>query len=345
MTQTKRRFSLRAFISLITGMYALALFAFVILRLIFEDSLWWLAFFGNFTPFYFAALIVLLPLALIMRARRSVLLMLPLALLGLLIYVPAYLPKAQAATSDAAKSLRVISFNVWGDNPDMGRIENWLKTQQADAVVTIELPPAWTNGIPALKAAYPQQITNVAQGIYWGSTVLSPHPILASETFNLGEIPQQRIVIEVDGQQVAIYAIHLYLPIGDRSRIPLSSNFYTAALIRYDESRRSAQIHTLLDRLKQEPLPYIVAGDFNMSDQSSIYNDLAAVMGDSFRQVGTGLGTSWPALQALGLPAFIPPMVRIDYIWHSAQFRVLDASQGPYLGSDHLPLLAKLTIN
>ena len=342
MTATRLRFSLRAFLSLLIGMYALGLLLFVILRLIFGDSLWWLAFFGNFTPFYFVVLMGLLPLALIVRARRCVLLMIPLALIGLLMFAPPYLPKAQAQA--VPNSFRLITFNVWGDNPDISRIEDWLKAEQADAVVTIELPSAWTNGIPALKATYPQQITNVAQGIYWGSTVLSAHPIIASEIFDLGEIPQQRIVLDINGQQIALYAIHLYLPIGDKPHLPLTTNFLSAAFFSYDGAKREAQIQTLLDRLKDEPLPYVVAGDFNLSDQAAAYNNLAAVMGDSFREAGMGLGTSWPSFQAFGLPAVVPPLVRIDYIWHSAQLRALQAEEGPFLGSDHRPLAATLAL-
>ena len=78
-----------------------------------------------------------------------------------------------------------------------------------------------------------------------------------------------------------------------------------------------------------------------MSDQTSIYASLTAQMGDSFREGGVGLGTSWPAFQAAGL-AFLPALIRIDYIWHSRGFYALNAEVGPYLGSDHLPVAATL---
>ena len=84
-----------------------------------------------------------------------------------------------------------------------------------------------------------------------------------------------------------------------------------------------------------------------MSDQTSIYGELASRMGDSFRQAGTGLGGSWPVSameEFTSLPDFVPPLFRIDYIWHSEQFRAISAQQGPELGSDHLPLLATLSI-
>ena len=340
----RQRRPLRALISFVTGAYALGLLLFVVLRLLVGDSWWWLAFLGNFTPFYFAALLVLLPLALLARARRGLLLMLPLALLGVLWFGRLYLPKAQADAPTDTPTLRVITLNVWGDNPDLTHIENWLRDQQADVAVTIELPPVWAEGtdVPALAAVYPQQIRSVAQGKYWGGMIFSALPVLASEQFSLGEIPQQRVVVEFDGQPLAIYGIHLYLPVGEKPHLPVPANFYTNGIFGYDDSAQRAQISALIQRLQAEPLPYVVAGDFNMIDQSASYGQLAALMGDSFREAGVGLGTSWPNMQALGLPTLIPPLVRIDYIWHSSAFRALAAAQGPYLGSDHLPLAATL---
>jgi endonuclease/exonuclease/phosphatase (EEP) superfamily protein YafD len=52
-----------------------------------------------------------------------------------------------------------------------------------------------------------------------------------------------------------------------------------------------------------------------------------------------GFGASWPALFT-----GIPPLVRIDYIWHSDEFRAISVKQGPDIGSDHLPLYATLDI-
>ena len=346
MTETQRH-PLRWLISLLTGAYALGLLIFVVLRLIFGDSLWWLAFFGNLTPVYFAALIVLLPLALIFRAKRGVLLLLPLALIGAVWYGRLYLPKATVVAS-SAETIKVISFNVWGDNPDVTPIEAWLRDQAADVVVTIELPPAWKDGVSALRDMYPEQLTSTSTtSLFWGGTLLSRHPIILSEAIDLGDgvMQQQRVVIDVDGQPVAVYAIHLLLPLGNEAHIAGSTSFYTSVFSMYDASARDAQIQALLARLRDEPLPYIVAGDFNLSDQSVIYNDLAAALGDSFREAGTGLGTSWPMLRAtFGLPSSIPPLVRIDYIWHSADFRAVAAAVGPFLGSDHLPMLATLAL-
>ena len=75
-----------------------------------------------------------------------------------------------------------------------------------------------------------------------------------------------------------------------------------------------------------------------------VLGTLAARMGDSFREAGLGFGWSWPVAAQVKLPAFVPPLMRIDYIWHSPQWRTVTASQGPTLGSDHLPLYATLEL-
>jgi endonuclease/exonuclease/phosphatase (EEP) superfamily protein YafD len=124
----------------------------------------------------------------------------------------------------------------------------------------------------------------------------------------------------------------------------LEENYYGQVLFGYDTEMRNRQIARLLEILEAETYPFIVAGDFNTSDQAVIYGELAGYMRDSFREAGWGLGGSWPVSQSRGLPAFIPPLVRIDYIWHSDHFRAVEALQGPPRGSDHLPLLVTLDV-
>lgn len=339
---------MRGLVALLTGAYALGLLAFLLLRLIWGDRFWWLAFLSNFTPWYFAALFVLLPLPILCRVKHPVLLMLPLVLLGVFWFGRLYLPKAQGQAGNAP-TLKVVSFNVWGDNRNLDDVEDWLREMKADVVLTQEIPPAWADEtVAAMNKVYPYQANMSVDVRYWGNNSWSRTPILAVENFDLeadGTPSHSRIVIEVDGQQVAVYNIHLFVPMRDTPRFSTRLDFsYLGMMLKYDDRERNAQIVRLIERLESELLPYIVAGDFNMSDQNRVYNDLTAVMHDSFREVGTGLGTSWPNMQRIRLLRVIPPLMRIDYIWHSDDFRAISAAQGPYLGSDHLPLYATLAL-
>lgn len=124
----------------------------------------------------------------------------------------------------------------------------------------------------------------------------------------------------------------------DTPHVALNIDSFLGQLaLRYDETRRNTFIHNLLAIIEAETLPYIVAGDFNTSDNALIYPEIAALMRDSFREAGVGMGATWPvALSGL------QTLLRIDYVWHSADLHTLTAATGPPLGSDHLPLLVTL---
>ena len=61
------------------------------------------------------------------------------------------------------------------------------------------------------------------------------------------------------------------------------------------------------------PLPILIAGDFNMTDQTDDYRRLTAKFSDTFREVGWGMGFTFPDAarekafrKALGLKGPIP---------------------------------------
>src|SRR5262249_15679650 len=85
---------LRIVLLLIGVGYALGLTCYLLMRLLFGDHFWWLAFLNNFAPFYFLPLLVIVPLTLVLRSRFAVLFSALLALVGILWFGPYYLPKA-----------------------------------------------------------------------------------------------------------------------------------------------------------------------------------------------------------------------------------------------------------
>jgi len=244
-------------------------------------------------------------------------------------------------------TLRVITFNVYSLNQRPEDVALWLREQNADLVLLqeisdIQAPTLTTN----LLDIYPYQ---AAENVDNGSiAVLSRYPILSAEMFtiNAESGAQQRLTLDVNGQIIAVYNIHVANPIGELAASEQeSSNPLIALGQRYDATERNNGIRSLLERLAAEPYPYIVTGDFNMGDNDVMHDEMAAVMGDSFDEAGEGSGATWPAESAdEPLPDFLPPLLRIDYIWHSAHFRAAAAEVGPELGSDHLPVLATLQI-
>jgi hypothetical protein len=68
---------------------------------------------------------------------------------------------------------------------------------------------------------------------------------------------------------------------------------------------------------------------------------LTTTLVDSFRAAGQGMGYTYPA-DGFGP---LPPLMRLDYIFHSSHFQSLSARTLPSQGlSDHLPLMATLAL-
>lgn len=354
MTRNRIWKHLRTLISFIAGVYALALLLYLATRLLPVARPWWLAFIDNFMTWYFLPVLVLLPLALLVRAKRGALLLLPLLVIGLLRYAPYFVPRAQAQLD--TPTLRVVTFNTWGGNasfaegPAFEQMDEWLHTTDADVIVLQEVPLSQrqrADGILGLADAYPQQFSTDVEG--WTGALLTRLSVIESASYepdpSFRRPRYQRVVVRVGEQSVAVYNVHIRFPIfPPRVNLPFYIP-YLPMLLGYDEYERNEEMRYLLRLVERERLPFVLAGDFNMSDQSLMYNAVAAQLNDSFRAAGVGLGTSWPVSTARqDLLSFIPPLLRIDYIWHSDDLRALDARLGPALSSDHLPLVAELTI-
>jgi endonuclease/exonuclease/phosphatase (EEP) superfamily protein YafD len=339
--------AVRTGFALITGGYIVVLSIYLLLRIFVGDGVWWVAFLNAIAHLLFLPLMVLFPLAVLID-RRSMLRLTPMMFIAGFWFVPYYLPKPSTAQASPS-TLRVLTFNVWGDNARMGEVENWIHGANADVVLLQEIPNQNSeNGFPNLLDQYPYQLVQPLDMRAWGNALLSRLPLQESESFDLegDDTPShQRVTIEWDGQTIAIYNVHLVIPIGDQAHLtlPIDNPFLNLAL-RYDDTFRNGEIRRLLDRIDAESYPFILGGDFNMSDQSVIYQQFALRLGDSFREIGSGFGGSWPLPVAGEFPAFIPPRLRMDYVWHTAEFLAIDAQQGPPLGSDHLPLLATLAM-
>jgi endonuclease/exonuclease/phosphatase (EEP) superfamily protein YafD len=90
--------------------------------------------------------------------------------------------------------------------------------------------------------------------------------------------------------------------------------------------------------------PSLLVGDFNKTPFSLLYQRLRRHgLLDAFQEVGCGFGFTFPVFgRFLRLP--LPPLVRIDYIWHTPDLRAIRCRTGPDGGSDHLPLRAELEL-
>lgn len=330
--------------------YFLTLMIYLILRYTLGDSLWWLSLANTFAHFLFLPLLILLPLALIARSRRALVTLLPVLLLAVIWFVPYHIPR-QTVLAAGETTLTVATANLWARDAAFDTIERLMG--EADVLALQEITQSYVDDrLPALLETTAYHRSPFDQSHRGHNLTLSRYPIVEASHLALGH-PEYtwalRTVIDVEGQPVAVYNVHFMLPmhVGDGLRGRLASGqgpLFARLVLGFDDRIRNEQIANLLAHLQTEPYPYVVAGDFNMSDQSMTYQRVAATMTDAYRAAGAGFHGSWPVAVVRGLPAFVPPLLRIDYIWHSDGLHTLDAHTGDATGSDHLPVLATLAL-
>ena len=91
----------------------------------------------------------------------------------------------------------------------------------------------------------------------------------------------------------------------------------------------------LLPLIQSTTVPLVVAGDFNDTPASYIYQQAADYLSDPYVEQGRGFGTTYHGL----FPAF-----RIDYILHSHGLEALSYKRISTPISDHYPIVADLRI-
>ncbi len=105
-----------------------------------------------------------------------------------------------------------------------------------------------------------------------------------------------------------------------------AAQFARNAVLRRYESERAA------DWAARQPSPVIVAGDFNLPVESTLYRDYwAPRFTDAFEHVGRGFGFTKFERRI---------RIRIDHLLSDDAFVPVRAMVGPPVGSDHRPVIA-----
>ncbi|MFM9267022.1 endonuclease/exonuclease/phosphatase family protein [Tychonema sp. BBK16] len=173
--------------------------------------------------------------------------------------------------------------------------------------------------------------------------IISKYPILSSDILHLANHPetQQRAIIKFNQQEIVIYNMQATGPwFGRSKKLPF------VGMPVYKYVKRAPEIQDLVERVQQETLPVIVAGDFNMTDETQDYYNLQKVLEDAFLKSGFGFGFTWPHgffAKRFNLKITYP-VCRIDYIWYSQHWGAKSSSVLEATESDHLPVAAELIL-
>ncbi len=268
--------------------------------------------------------LALLAFTLLLRWRPAIWLAAAITAVNLILFAAAIYGSAASAGDGADKLLRVVSLNVWVNNPQSADIADFVLREDGDIVVLTEVSAEQSAKLrEALGARYPHVLGSR------GVLLLSKRaPLASGYVSNPGIDGWGRVSLinwarfQHDGVTFELAGVHLAWPFNPLDQVN--------------------DIDTLIGFAKDRGVPLIVAGDFNLTPWSLKLQRFR-------RQTGLGrtftFALTWP-VKRIRMPfsALNFPIVGIDNVFVSKEFAVQSADVGPYVGSDHKPVIVDLAV-
>lgn len=221
------------------------------------------------------------------------------------------------------KSLKVITYNIHsGTNlwmiPTLGKIIEFLKDTKPDIAVIQEINENNIIGPQVSRLEKSLNMNcyfgrNVKRGNgYYGIATFSSFPIKENNHIFLPSKMERRgftdSVVNVEGIEIHIINTHLGL----------------------DRQMRKQQFSVIQNYIESIKCPFILMGDFNTTNPE--FSDI--LIKDSAKLIGKE-----------NIPTFAPSNNRIDYIFISNDFKLIEYDVLKVKMSDHYPVVAKLELN
>jgi vancomycin resistance protein VanJ len=307
-----------------TGAYGLSVSGFLLLRTAVGETWKVVSLVNNYVHLLLLPSLLLLPLILILRRPRLALTQAAPVALFLTSYGMMFFPRQSESTAGKTP-LSLLSYNLKKDNRTPDAAIGIIRQADADIVALQELTPLLAAAFESqLSDLYPYRAFHPHEG-YAGQGILSRYPIDEDSYWRI-RLGHQRAVINLGSTSITLYNTHPGHPFVREKGF-------------FDSTARTNEINDLLARLGQESNPVLIAGDFNMTDLTGDYSLVAAHYGDSYREVGMGLGFTFPDF---GQPILL---ARLDYVFHSLDFQAIEARVWPTSGgSDHRPIFVRLAL-
>jgi endonuclease/exonuclease/phosphatase (EEP) superfamily protein YafD len=285
-------------------------------------------------------------LALVLRSRLLLGVVLAAALLFWQQFGDLFLPDPAHAAS-GGPGVRVLTYNVLARNTDAGPLAELVRTERPDVIALQELTPRYADDlVRRLGREYPFVVlAEVAPGGE-GSGVFSRLPIVDEKSFKLSNEGNtyQRVRLSLGDREVWLFNVH---PMAPRIRTVNPEGPIPPLVRSFGSPTRDRELERLVSETARLQGPYILAGDFNTAAGSRAYRQFPPDWQDAFRKRGWGFGHTFPTHYSLWRQRITVsvPLVRIDYVLSSPHFATGRAWVPWIEGSDHLPVMAELQLS
>ncbi|TYB84532.1 endonuclease/exonuclease/phosphatase family protein [Oceaniovalibus sp. ACAM 378] len=237
-------------------------------------------------------------------------------------YTPIW-PKEIRLAPEAAGAISVMSLNVLRENERYGDVIAAVQAEDPDILFLMEINDAWEQALEPLLAQYPSVLRH-AKDNHYGLIAATRLPVhdLRIEYLTTDPTPTAFGELEAPGGQVFRF-------VGLHPQPPVPG---------VDTKERDAQLVYSARFARDSDVPVIVMGDFN----AVVWSDVTR----RFKRIGQYLD---PRIGRGLLPSFDAnhPILRfpIDQLYVTPDIAVVSFARGPYVGSDHFPMVARLRID
>lgn len=287
----------------------------------------YLELFSHFRLQYFAVSILLAGVFVSLRWRSYAVLGIACVAFNAYFVVPWYLPlgmlpgETRKNAEDFGHPITILHANVRRTNPDSTRFVELITREQPDLLVMQEVTPEWLASLRAMSASYPYRIEEPRDDPF-GIALYSKFPldrtaVIAAHPLGFPDIIARALV---GGKRLNIISTHPMPPLG-------SFNF----------GARNLQLDSVAKLAARTPRPLVVVGDLNITMWSDYYRKLEETSGLTNARKGFGIAPTWPLF-------FFPAMIPIDHCLASNDIYVHDLTTASSIGSDHLPLICRLSL-
>ena len=269
-------------------------------------------------------------------------------------------------------AVRVMSWNVeqfeilnHKKNPEQKQeMINLINSYDPDVacfqeVVASDAYPKAINYLPAMVDVWKMKnyyydyspLDNFDDKHHFGRIILSKYPIINKQTISFTPRTYENTFMYVDivkaSDTIRVFNLHLQsLRFSEQNRAYLDDAAKTNE-IDYEESvsiaakmkaafiKRELQADAIHNEIEKSIYPVIVCGDFNDVPNSYAYSTIGSGLQNAFSKKGSGISRTFTG---------ISPTLRIDNIFASKQFDVLQYTRVKEKISDHYPILSDMTI-
>jgi endonuclease/exonuclease/phosphatase (EEP) superfamily protein YafD len=231
----------------------------------------------------------------------------------------------------------IATANVMIDNPDPARTVRWLEATRPDIVALVETPqtPAWTAAYAALRDVYPYQA-----GYVRPHTLVGDSDVRLFSRWPLDKV-FRRFMYDWEGAHVfGRWAVGASVQTPRGPMLVVASHPSTLTKAGW-WARRNRMLATLAAIIRNRAEPSaLLLGDLNTPPWSPYYATLLATagLGDAERRMAP------PNSRILARLGPFSPGSPIDHVLASPDLRSGGCALGPELGSDHRPVVCRLSL-